>query len=211
MRPFQIDVDPINVSTTGIAAENSSSGATVTLDGSLTSGGSFTAADGLGHRISIIDAGAEDQAAATFTLTGTDADDNALTEALTGPESGATVTSTGYYKTLTSVAVGSPVSTSTVDIGVVDEVETRVYPIDYRSSEGAGIGVIVTGTIDYTVEETFNNVLSDSATDDFVDIAALADKTAELGESATVGATGIRVVVNSYTDTAELQVNVSQR
>jgi len=54
MRPFTFDVDPADVDPDGLADGNSSAGATVTLDGLLTSGGSFTSADSLAHRLDII-------------------------------------------------------------------------------------------------------------------------------------------------------------
>jgi hypothetical protein len=157
-----------------------------------------------------LDLGADDQSGATYTFTGTDADDNALVEAIAGPTASGTVTTTGYFKTITSVAIASPAAGSTVDVGTVDEVESKIYFLDRRSKEGAGLGVLVTGTVNYTVEETFRDIHGlGTDTDNFVDIAALADKTAELGESATKGASAIRVVFNSYTDGAEIQVDVS--
>ena len=53
----KFDIDPANVDPDGLADNNSSAGATVTLDGALTSGGTFTSADGLAHQLDIIDTG----------------------------------------------------------------------------------------------------------------------------------------------------------
>lgn len=211
MKPYQIDVDPANIDADGLADGNSSASTSLTLDGALTSGGTFTSADSLGRRISILDLGADDQTGATYTITGTDADDNSLVEAIAGPSASGTVTTTGYFKTITTVAIASPAAGSTVDVGTVDEVESPIHLLDWRSDNAAGLGVIVTGTVNYTVEETFRNIHENgTATDNFVDITALADKTAELGSTATIGAHAIRVVFNSYSDGAEVQVDVSQ-
>lgn len=215
MRPFSIDIDPANVDADGLADGNSSAGATVTLDGALTSGGSFTSADGLARRFVILDLGADDQTGATYTLTGTDADGNALTEALAGPGASASVTTTSYFLTLTSIAIASPAAGSTVDIGTVDEFKTKTYPIDAQSSSAAAIGVKVTGTINYTVEETLENVMDGNVVTpynwhDCVSTTDLADVTAALVGAATVGSYAISVVGNSYTDTAELAVDVNQ-
>ena len=211
MQPYQIDVDPADIDADGLADGNSSAGATVTLDGTLTSGGAFVSADSLGRRIIITDIGADDQSGATYTLVGTDADDNALLEAIAGPTASGSVTTTAYFATVSSITIASPVAASTVDIGTVDEVQTKIYFLDSRNRESAGLGVVVTGTVNYTIEETFRNLHKHGlATDNFVDIASLADKTASLGESATIGAYGIRVVFNTYSDGAEVQVDVSQ-
>lgn len=175
--------------------------------------GVFVSADDLGRRVQITDTATTSQAAATFTVTGRDVNDEVITEAITGPGSGATVTSTEYFKVISSVAIASGVACATVDMGTADEAESRIYPIDRHSRTAAGVAVTVTGTIDYTVEESFQDILDPNASviaARFVDIAALADKTATLGESATVNATALRVVVNSFTNGAELAVDVSQ-
>lgn len=213
MRPLLSDIDPANVDPDGLADGNSSAGATLTLDGSLTSGGTFTSADGLSHRLDIIDLGADDQTGATYTITGTDGDSIAQTEAIAGPGASATIETTKYFLTVTSVAIASPAAGSTVDMGTVDEVVSKTIPLNYRHIEGATHAVDVTGTIDYSVQETLDEIHSKtnpSADSSWFGLSALDSKTADLMAQGTVHATACRLVVNSYTDTAELQFTTMQ-
>jgi len=208
MRPITLDIDPSDADADGLADGNSSAGATVTLDGVLTSGGTFTSADGLAHRLNITDAGASDQTTATYTVTGTDKLGNTITEAITGPGSTLTVESTEYFYTVTSVAIASPVGGSTVDIGTVDEVKTQPIPINWRSEYGANVSVNVTGTLNFTVQETYVDI--QRQTPFWVDVTALTSKTADTTSSTTVAATAYQFILNSYSSGAEAQVYTTQ-
>lgn len=213
MRPFKIDVDVDAPDADGLADGNSSAVTTVTLDGALASGGNFTSADGFAHRLNITDAGADDQSTATYTVTGTDADGLDITESLTGPASGATVETVNYFLTVEGpIAIASPVATSLVDIGTVDEVATQTLPLNYRYTEPATYAVNVTGTISYTVQQTLDQVhtLTNPGSAAWFDIAALATKTADLMDIGTNHATATRLVVNSYSTGAELQFTTMQ-
>lgn len=208
MRPFTIDIDPDAADADGLGASNSSAGATYTLDGVLTSGGSFTSADGLAHRLSILDVGADIQTTATYTITGTDSGGAALTEDIAGPGASATVETTEYFLTVTSITIAAPVAGSTASIGTVDEVTTAPIPINWRSEAGCNVSVDVTGTLNFTVQETF--VAIQTQTPFWVDITALAAKAADTTSSSTVAATAIRMVFNSYTTGAESQAYCTQ-
>jgi len=213
MRPYLQDIDPANVDADGLADGNSSAGATLTLDGALTSGGTFTSADGFGHKLIITDLGADDQTGATYTITGTDSDGVAETEDILGPGASASVTTTKYFLTVSSVAIASAVAGSTVDVGTVDEVVSKVIPLNYRNTEAALYSVDVTGTIDYTVQETLDEIhdlANPSADASWFNVTALAAKTADFMEPGRVNATCARLVVNSYTDTAEIQFTTMQ-
>ena len=105
-------------SSDGIANGNTSAGTSVDLDGTLTNGGSYTDATGIARHIRILAAGGHTQTGSTYTLTGTGSNGRALIESIAGPASSAFVITTGRFATITSVAIASPVSSSTVDIGV---------------------------------------------------------------------------------------------
>lgn len=211
MRPFTIDVDPANTDTDGLADNNDSSGSSLTLDGALTSGGTFTSADGHGRRIQFTDTATVDQSGATFTITGTDADDNALTEAVTGPGSGATVTSTSYFKTVTSIAIASGAACGTVDAGTADEVVTKSYPMNFVGDAAISLICNVTGTANYTVQHTGNDILADGTSGAYwAPHDTLVSLTADADGNYDFPVTGIRAVFNSFTDTAELQIYVIQ-
>lgn len=205
MRPKEFDINPANVSLTGFASNVT--GATFTLTAN-------DSGDGLAHRVSIRNDAVTDHSGKTVTLVGTDADGKALTEVVTGPAGSATVESAGYFLTLTSATPSATIGADTFDIGWVDEVSTQTIPLDWRSESAAAINVDVTGTIDFTVQQTFDNVQvpAQSAIQNaqWINITALAAKTADTTSTASVGATAIRLIVNSYTDTAEIQMNVVQ-
>ena len=66
-----------------------------------------------------------DQTSVTFTVVGTDADGNAQSEAIFGPDTLQTVETTKSFLTVTSVQVTDPVSDPTpyVDIGTIDTLD----------------------------------------------------------------------------------------
>lgn len=200
MRPSTIDIDVADASLTGFASNVT--GATFTITTSAPT-------DGLAHQVSILNDTANDHSGKTVTLVGTDADGDALTEVVTGPGVSATVESTGYFKTLTSATPSATIGADTFDLGWVDEVASHTYPLDWRSPYAANISVDVTGTLNFTVQQCFQNVLAGEAPI-WENITALASKTADTTSTATIGATAIRVILNSYSSGAELQVYTTQ-
>lgn len=206
MRPSEIDIDVADANLTGFASNITGAGPWTMTTTAPT--------DGLAHQLSIRNDSATDYSGQTFTCVGTDADGKALSEAVTGPTGTATVESTGYFKTLTTVtASGAGIGADTFDVGWVDEVASATFPIDRMSDTAANILVDVTGTIDFTVQELWENVYDvakpqQDAT--WINITALAAKTADTASTATKGATAVRIIVNSYSSTAELQMYVNQ-
>jgi len=207
MRPFEIDVDPANVDPNGMCAAITGAGPWTIADAEFVATNS---GDSLAHRLNLTSAAA--LGAISITLVGTDADDKPLTEVHAGPASN-TVETLSYFKTLTSVTASATLGANTMDIGWVDEVMTATYPINWRGSEAATYAVNVTGTANYTVQETFidvQNVTAPAQSGAWYGLSALAAKTADLASVGTVNATGMRFVLNSYTDTAEAQIQVVQ-
>ena len=200
MRPNTLDIDVADASLTGFASNVTGAAFTLTAN---------AATDGLAHQVSIRNDSVTDHAGKTVTLVGTDPNGMALTEVVTGPGTSATVESTGYFLTLTSATPSATIGADTFDIGWVDEVASHTYPIDWRATNPCAIHVDVTGTVNYTVQETYVNVLA-GETPVWTDITAFSAKTADVAGTATVGATAIRTVVNSYSSGAELQVYTSQ-
>lgn len=200
MRPNVIDIDVSDESLTGFASNVT--GASFTITTTATS-------DGLAHQVSIKNDTANDHSGKTVTLVGTDANNAALTEVVTAPAGSATVESTGYFKTLTSATPSATIGADTFDIGWVDEVSSQTYPLDWISPYACNITVDVTGTINFTVQETFVDVLGGTAPV-WSNISALASKTADTTSVASIGATAIRVITNSYSSGGELQMYTSQ-
>lgn len=208
--PLQVfDVDLSDTDADGLADGNASSGASVTLDGLLTSGGSFTSADGFAHRLIITDAGGHNQTGATYTITGTGPTGEAQTESLAGPNTSSSVETTKYFKTVTSIAIASPVGSSTVDIGTVDEA-MAVYPLNWRAADGATIAIMgSSGTFALDIDETFGDIFQNGyAAMNWLENQA--DKSADLVVSLNRHATAVRVGVDSYTNGAEFQIHINQ-
>ena len=103
----------------GISTTASISGAAaLTINGALTSGGSYTSGDNIGQPITITSAG--DDTGITFTVVGTNAVGDALTEAVTGAEIAAVggVTSIEYVA-VRAVFVAEPEVTASTYLIVI--------------------------------------------------------------------------------------------
>lgn len=207
---LRIDLDPANVSLTGFASNMTGAGPwTMTADNS---------GDGLAHQVSIRNDSANNHAGKTVTLVGTDADGNAQTEVVTGPGGSATVESTKYFLTLTTATPSATIGTDTFDFGWVDEFVSESFPLQYERNVSSKFILDVTGTINldvqFTVCDTTDRAhFADQEAYKWVEPAA--SLTAETSDSTAIvevgaGYTAFRVQVNSYTDTAELQLYVSQ-
>jgi len=85
----------------------------------------------------------------TFTVVGLDETAAAATETLTGPAAGATVTSTKYYSSVTSItAVGTP--TDAQKAGIAADIAAPIYRGDLRMRGMYAVNTASAGTIDFT-------------------------------------------------------------
>lgn len=203
-QPNTLTIAPANANLTGFASNVTGASWTITT----TSSG-----DNLAHQVSIRNDSATNHSAKTAILTGTDADGNAQTETMNLPGSSATVESTKYFRTLTSVVPSATIGADTMDIGWVDEFTTPTLTLNWRNQNVATLNVDVTGTINYSVQQTFQNPLANSAPAQnltWADITAFSAKTADVLGAATLGATAVRFVANSYTDGVTVMMNISQ-
>lgn len=209
-----LDMDPINVDPDGIC-ENQTTGAAanLVLDGALCDLGTAAVfdiydagySDGIGGvQIAIDSAG--DVSGITFTVTGTDQDGKAATEAITGVTTTA-VESTTYWRTITQIAADGEV-TSNVFVGPVDEIITKTVPLNRRAHEAGMVQVSgLSGTCQFDIDETYID-LQNGATVTWV--AAQANKSADLTAALDLHASGVRLKFDSYSSGAELQFSVRQ-
>jgi hypothetical protein len=153
VRPDFITLTPADANLTGFASNVT--GATWTLTTTATT-------DSLAHRVSIRNDSGTDHSLKTMILTGTDADGRAQTEtALNMPAGGATVESTKYFKTLTSIVPSATIGVDTMDIGWVDEFISKTVPFNWRGKK-VTIQVDVTGTINYTAQFSNSDIQRDT-------------------------------------------------
>ena len=186
---------------TGFASDVT--GATWTLTTTATS-------DGLAHQVSVVNDSINDHSAKTAVLVGTDANNNAQTETINLPGISATVESTKYFKTLTSITPSATIGADTMDIGWVDEIASNTILLNAGfNCVAATVSVIVTGTINFTVQECFEHVLG-GYSPNWVSTASIASKTASTTAQISIHASAVRVITSSYSSGAALQVTIRQ-
>jgi hypothetical protein len=121
------------------------------------------AGDSLAHKVTIKGDAATDHSAKTAILTGTDANGARLTETVNLPNGTATVTSTNYFLTLTTVVPSATIGADTMDIGWALASCTNTY---FPKTAGADLGQfnigigcrVVTGSPTYSIQHTYDHI-----------------------------------------------------
>lgn len=171
--------------------------AALTLNGALVSGG--VAILSAPARITITPA--SDESGKTFTVTGTDASGNTITETMAGTNA-TLFTSKLTYKTITAISISSAAA-GAVTVGNSQSGSVMIA-LDSWAHPQVGLQISVTGTVNYTVQSSFDNP------NDPVNPVALASmQWVDSSDSAVVSATAtkqssfayaplwMRVVLNS--------------
>jgi len=198
MRPITISMAPTALDRDGICLAQTPSGAgNLIINGTLASGGVAT----LGEVTAPTVYAAGDESGKTFTFTGTDKYGNTITSAATtGPTAGATVTCATSFKTITQVAV-SAATGGDVEVGVAGTGISRAVPMDiHQNGFSVGLGLDVTGTINATVQHTFDDPFSatfNPYTATWFDHSSIASKTADTDGNYAYPCRAIRLKVNS--------------
>lgn len=196
--PRLLALAPADANLTGYASNVSGAAFTLTAT---------AATDELAHRVTVRNDTANSKAAINLTLVGTDANGNALTEVMAGPGASATVTSIGYFKTLTSVTPASTFGADTSDIGWAAQVQTPILNINVLAEDALVVNVDISGTINYTVQQTFDDL--NAASPVWQTLVGAGSQTADGIWNTTGGATGLRVTVNSYSSGATMRLNAN--
>jgi len=211
-KPMIIDLDLADADANSVFKDQTLGGAgNFTLDGVDVTDGVWTSPDGFAHQISF--ESSANLSALTFTITGyTDsAQNNLTTEDVTGPNA-TTVESTKYFYSITQISSDGAVGTN-CESGFVDEAVTDALPLNWRGGI-ASVNIDVTGTIDLTVENTFDDIQNlddldfnwqDCPSADLVNVTTSANEAYEGLPQA------LRVKVNSYSSGAEAQIVIQQR
>jgi hypothetical protein len=206
-----IDIDPADANLLGFASNVTGDTWVLTATNS---------GDALAHRVSIRNDAATDHSGKTAILTGTDADGRAQTETVALPAGTLTIESTKYFLTLNTVVPSVTIAADTMDIGWVDEIATKTYQLDPELSAPI-FNMTETGVADWTVEisnvnygKAFNGELNAPfAFADQNDIVWVDSGIANITASAMTAlslwpVSVFRVILNSYTDTAEVKISV---
>ena len=188
----------------GIAASQTPTGAgNLTLNGALVvSGVAVLTGTGIVRQVIITSAG--NDTARTFTITGTDMDGTTISEALTGA-SGGIATSAKYYKTVTNIAVDAATAAA-VKAGTNGIGASKPFNPDYYDNPFAiGIGCVVSGTINYTVQHTFDEFYNTTANTfagaTWFPNSGITAKAVNTDGNYAFAVSAIRILVNSGTGT----------
>ena len=198
----QITYTPANSSTTGYAA--SVTGATFTLT-------NFSSGDGVARKVSILNNTVTDHSAKTLTIIGLNAENKTITEVLSAPGASATVVSVNYYLSIVSITPSATIGADTFSIGWGSLFVCPCIPCNWRGGQ-ASIDVTVTGTITYSVEQTWDDI--QTKTTAFVWVvnnAGEGAQTAKLQIVLAVLPKAYRLNIASYTNGATITLSFIQR
>ena len=172
-----------------------------------------SAGDGLAHQLIVTTTGND---SSLLTLIGTDADDNVIEETITMPNTG-TVETTRFFKTVTEASTGAIAVAAVFDIGWVDEVASKSFPLKWQDHVPSNYWLVITGTISVSVQFTQDDLFSDSIGEPSEAFWVEGDSslTAETGSSTALivvpaGFVGMRVILLSYSSGGECQLRATQ-
>lgn len=205
MRPISITRTLAAADADGIAQAQTVSGAVnLTLNGDLVAAGVAQ----LGAQRQVIMASGGNVSTVIFTIYGTDTAGNSITDTITGI-SGSTVATTLNFLTVTRIAASATTGVETVTAGTNGVGATQTIPLDIYLPNGNTASVVVTGTLNYSVQvsnsDPFGNPSTPLAWVSYPDAAVVA-KTATATGVTTAAWRAIRLLTNSGTGTGQLIV-----
>lgn len=160
-----------------------------------------TAGDGCAHPVTILGNAATNHSGKTFTITGTDANGVAITNAIAGPNGIATVTSTKRFATVTSVTVDATTGADTFDIGWTDLASSPWVPLDVTQVPFAvGVAaVLVSGSANYDLEHTYSDISTNATAHVAFNNATMVGETATTDVGISIPVRAVRLDINSHT------------
>lgn len=206
MKYTQRTITPATEDADGICQSQTPGGA-----GNLTLNGALGTTLDYGRIITFTSAG--NLSARTFTLTGTDIDGNTITETVTGPNA-ATVASTKFYKTITSIAIDAAAGAA-VTIGTrntTDSLVGQTIPLPVGvNDDNISIALQITGTAQVSIDWTSYEVMSSAASN-----ATWTESTEFSNVTASKLATmplcpAIRLRIESYTAGAVISYGINTK
>lgn len=204
-RNYHRSYTPLTPDPNGLCVDQTAGGAgNLTLNGALVTNGVYDTGDDLGHQISIESTG--NLSGVTFTITGTNISGEAISEGVTGPNN-STVESSKFFKTVTQVAVDGAVGTN-VELGPVDEAEGPLYVLDYHDCNAYTCSTNISGTINYDVDECFEDVRNVTLDNLNFKATSLNNETSDQDSSFTNPRTGLKLTINSYTAGATIALDI---
>lgn len=215
MRRIEVKMDLADVDDDGVFQNQTLGGAgDFTLNGAGVVSGEWVTPDLFAKKIGFASTG--NISAVNFTISGYE-DRNktiAISETIAGPNNN-TVETTNYFYSIQSISASGAVGTNTKG-GPVDEAISQIIPIKRtfsdRNERITGLTFIKTGTINYTVQQTNDNVQSkDDRTFNWLnsDDSNVVNATTSKNSNYTTMPMAMRVKINSYSSGAELLIQVN--
>ena len=190
-------------SAVSICASQSPAAGAILINGSLATAGVATVA--AAQLITLVSGG--NDTGITFTISGTDSDGRAQTEAVTGA-SGGTATSTKYFKTVTGIAHTGSVATTLTSGNTIASVSNTMRPNLAVPFCQIGMGVLlVSGTATYKVQHSYQDGTTAHPTVWFDNTAGAKTASSEATYSTPVAT--IRILL-SASSSAVISANVIQ-
>lgn len=136
-------------------------------------------------------------AARTFTVSGTDAHGNSITDTVTGISNN-TVATTKYFLTVTSITVDASFSANNVTVGTSAAIATKVIPVDHYDTVAPQVTVdLVSGTATWSVQETYSDIQSSTASIVWITPTAHSGKSSSLTAPIDVHPRAVRLITSA--------------
>ena len=145
--------------------------------------------------------------AINFTFTGTNAAGQTVTETVAGPNAGTQATVRDDWATITQIAVDAAVGTN-VEIGTNTVGGSQPIPLDqYISPFNVSLAIIITGTVNVTVQYTFDDVLTEGQSGPFTwtNHTDLTAQTADADGTLISPVSAVRLLTNSGDGTCRFE------
>lgn len=153
MQTYELSCVPSAASAVSVCASQSPGAGAITLTGSLVAAGVATL--GAAQNITLVSGG--NDSGITFTITGTDADGVAQTEAVVGANAG-TATGVSFFKTVTGITHTGSVATTLTAGNAITSVSPTFFFYKQRQPSACTVGVtLVSGTATYAFEDCFTD------------------------------------------------------
>ncbi len=208
MRPVTFTYSP-TVATVGAVAASQTPSSTVTINGTLASGGVAT----LGDQQYITIASGSDISNRTFVITGTDINGQTVSETITGPNN-ATVVSTKSYKTVTAATI-SGLAAGAITMGVNGtgysrdvQLDLGIMPFSVSCAVYAVTGC--TYKLQYTYGRTWDSTWPNSTTQTWFDHATMTGKTAVSDGTINNPVTAVRFVITTAASPQSISAHIIQ-
>ena len=215
MRRIEINMDLADVDDDGVFQNQTLGGAgSFTLNGAGVTSGQWVTPDLFAKQIGFASTG--NISGVNFTISGYEDRNKTIliSETIAGPNNN-TVETTNYFYSIQSISASGAVGTNT-KAGPVDEAISQIIPIKRsysdKSERQVGLTFIVTGTINYTVQQTNDDVQSlTDRTFNWLDSddTNVVFATASNNSNYIAIPQAMRVKINSYSTGAELLIQVN--